>query len=193
MFELLIHDIQTIFASPRLLAANGVSVVAALCMIAACILSDRKRVFILQGVQCGLLCITQLILGMYGGLITLAIGSLRNFLTAFEKMTPRRTLLFALLIGGAGTAVNFATDGGWIGLLPVFATVLYTFGCHYLVRPNLQRLNILVNMLLWIGYSVSVLDYVTALTDATTALVDAVAFCVVWIKEKRKKYELSRY
>lgn len=66
------------------------------------------------------------------------------------------------------------------------ATVIYTFGCHYLVRPNLQRLNILVNMLLWIGYSVSVLDLATALTDATTALVDTVAFLVTAIKEKRK-------
>ena len=185
MFELLIHDIQTIFASPRLLVANGISVAAALCMMAACIVSDRKKVFVLQGTQCALLCITQLILGMYGGLITLAIGATRNFLTAFDKMTPKRTVFFAVLIGLAGTAVNFATDGGWIGLLPVFATVLYTFGCHYLVRPNLQRLNILVNALLWIGYSVSVLDYVTALTDTVTALVDTVAFCVVWIKEKR--------
>ena len=71
-------------------------------------------------------------------------------------------------------------------MVTVFAIVLYTFGCHYLVRPNLQRLNILVNALLWIGYSVSVLDYVTALTDTVTALVDTVAFCVVWIKGKRE-------
>ena len=67
------------------------------------------------------------------------------------------------------------------------ATVIYTFGCHYLVRPNLQRINILVNMLLWIGYSLSVLDYVTALTDATTALVDAVTMTAVWIKGKANK------
>ncbi len=186
MLEILIRDIEEILSSSRLLAANGVSVVAALCMIAACILSKRKAVFLLQGVQCALLCVTQLILGMYGGLVTLAIGSLRNFLTAYEKMTAKRTILFALLIGGAGTAVNFLSDGGLIGLLPVAATVIYTFGCHYLVRPNLQRLNILVNMLLWIGYSVSVLDYVTALTDATTALVDTIAFVTVWIKGNRK-------
>ncbi len=187
MLAILINDIREILSTPRLLIANGVSVTAALCMIVACIVSDRKKVFALQGAQCALLCVTQLILGMYGGLVTLAIGALRNFLTAFDKMTPKRTVLFALLIGVAGTTVNFWSGGGWIGLLPVFATVLYTFGCHYLVRPNLQRLNILVNMLLWIGYSVSVLDYVTALTDATTALVDTAAFVTVWIKEKRKK------
>ena len=186
MFEILVSDLQEILSSPRLMLANGVSVIAALCMIVACIVSKRRTVFVMQGVQCALLCITQLILGMYGGLITLAIGALRNFLTAFDKMTARRTIAFAVLIGGAGTAVNFMTDGGLIGLLPVAATVIYTFGCHYLVRPNLQRINILVNMLLWIGYSVSVLDYVTALTDATTALVDTVVFLTVWIKSKQK-------
>lgn len=187
MIQLLISDIQTILASPRLLIANGISLLAAACMIAACIFSDRKKVFILQGVQCALLCITQLILGMYAGLITLFIGSVRNFLTAFDKMNGKRTILFALLIGVAGTAVNFAYDGGLIGLLPVAATVIYTFGCHYITAPNLQRLNILLNMLLWIGYSISVLDYVTALTDTTTALVDTVAFATVWIRSKFKR------
>ncbi len=185
MIELLLQDVTEILSSPRLLAANAVSVVAALCMIVACIVSKRKTVFLLQGVQCGLLCVTQLILGMYAGLITLAIGSLRNFLTAFDKMSARRTVFFAILIGVAGASVNYITRGGLIGLLPVLATVIYTFGCHYLLRPNLQRLNILVNMLLWIGYSVSVLDLVTALTDATTALVDIVTLLVVLIKRKK--------
>jgi len=185
MFDILVQDVQNILSTPRLLAANGVSVTAAMCMIAACIVSKRRTVFVLQGVQCALLCITQLILGMYGGLVTLAIGATRNFLTAFDKMTSKRTIVFAVLIGGAGSAVNFLTGGGLIGLLPVAATVIYTFGCHYLVQPNLQRLNILVNMLLWIGYSVSVLDYVTALTDATTALVDVIAFVTVSLKKPK--------
>ena len=176
MIEYLLKDIGEILASPRLLLANGISVTAALCMIVACIVSKRKTVFLLQGAQCGLLCVTQLILGMYGGLVTLLIGAVRNVLTAYDKMTVKRTLLFAVAIGGAGSIVNFASDGGWIGLLPVAATVIYTFGCHYIKHPNLMRLNILLNMVLWIGYSVSVLDYVTALTDTTTALVALVTF-----------------
>ena len=186
MIEILIQDIQEILSSPRLLLANGISVLAAACMIVACIFSKRKTVFLLQGVQCGLLCITQLVLGMYGGLVTLLIGSVRNFLTAYDKMTAKRTLLFAFSIGAAGSAVNFLSDGGLIGLLPVAATVIYTFGCHYIKEANLMRLNILLNMALWIGYSVSVLDYITALTDATTALVDCAAFTVVWIKGRKK-------
>ena len=192
MLEILTKDILEILSSPRLLLANGISVLAALCMIVACIFSDRKKVFLLQGAQCGLLCITQLVLGMYGGLVTLLIGAVRNVLTAYDKMTARRTLYFALAIGVAGSAVNLAASGGWIGMLPVVATVIYTFGCHYIKHPNLMRLNILLNMALWIGYSVSVLDYITALTDFTTALVALGTFLTVWIKG-RVHYELSRH
>lgn len=190
MIEYLIRDIQQILASPKLLIANGISLSAAACMIVACICSKRKTVFLLQGAQCGLLCFTQLILGMYGGLVTLLLGAVRNVLTAFDKMTARSTLLFAGAIGVAGITVNFLYDGGLIGLLPVAATVIYTFGCHYIKNSNLMRLNILLNTLLWIGYSLSVLDYVTALTDTTTAVVDATAFCVVWINGKISKKRL---
>ena len=55
MLEILISDLQEIVSSPRLLLANGVSVLAAMCMIAACIVSKRRTVFVLQGVQCALL------------------------------------------------------------------------------------------------------------------------------------------
>ncbi|MBR5783062.1 MAG: YgjV family protein [Clostridia bacterium] len=185
MIEILIQYIQEILSSPRLLLANGISALAAACMIVACIFSKRKTVFLLQGVQCALLCITQLVLGMYGGLVTMLIGSVRNFLTAYDKMTAKRTLLFAFSIGAAGSAVNFLSDGGFIGLLPVVATVIYTFGCHYIRHPNLMRLNILLNTVLWVGYSLSVLDYITAITNGFTAIIDLLAFIIIFVQESR--------
>ena len=184
MIQKLMEDIHLILSTPHLLYANIISLIAALCMIVSCVVSRRKYVFLLQAAQCGLLCFTQLILGMYGGLVTLLLGATRNALTAFDKMTARRTLYFAIAIGVAGSAVNFLSEGGMIGLLPVAATVLYTFGCHYIRHPNIMRLNIFVNTVLWIGYSLAVLDYVTALTDMTTAVVDGVV--MVWVFFKKK-------
>ncbi|MBQ6947659.1 MAG: YgjV family protein [Clostridia bacterium] len=185
MFEMIANEIEIILSTPRLLIANCFSLAATLSLIISCVVSERKKMFLFQAGQCALLCVTQAILGMYGGIVTTSLGALRDTANAFDKMNPRRAILMASVIGLAGTALNFIGGKPWYGLLPVVAAVIYSLGCQLFRKPNLLRVNLMVNLTFWVVYSFIIKDYITALTNGVTAVVALLAFIVIFVQEER--------
>ncbi len=187
MIDIILNEFSIIMQDQRLLIANGFSLLATISLIISCVVSTRKRMFLFQAGQCALLCVTQAILGMYGGIVTTALGAVRDSANAFDKMNPRRAYLMAGVIGVAGTVLNFAGGKPWYGLLPVVAAVFYSIGCQIFRKPNLLRINLMVNLTFWVIYSFIIKDYITALTNGFTAIVDLLAFFVILIQENRAK------
>ena len=60
----------------NLIIGNSISFVAALFMAASCCVNDRHRVFLLQAVECALLCVASIFFGSWSGITTLALGVL---------------------------------------------------------------------------------------------------------------------
>lgn len=187
MLSIILSDIEQILNTPRLLLANCFSLVATLSLVISVIVSKRRTMFLFQAGQCALLCVSQAVLGMYGGIVTTGLGAVRDTSNAFDKMTPTRSFIMAGLIGLAGTVLNFAGGKPWYGLLPVVAAVIYSIGCQMFRKPNLLRVNLMVNLTFWVVYSFIIKDYITAVTNAFTAIVDLIAFVVIFIQESRAK------
>lgn len=185
MLQSIVSDIEIILQTPRLLVANCFSLAATLSLIVSCVVSKRKWMFLFQAGQCALLCVTQAILGMYGGIVTTALGAVRDSANAFDKMTPKRAVLMASVIGVVGTVLNFVGGKPWYGLLPVVAAVIYSLGCQLFRKPNLLRVNLMVNLSFWVVYSFIIKDYITALTNGVTAFIDLLAFIVIFVQEER--------
>ncbi len=185
MLQTIANEIDIILSTPRLLVANCFSLAATLSLIISCVVSRRKQMFLFQAGQCALLCVTQGILGMYGGIVTTGLGALRDTANAFDKMNPKRAVAMATVIGVAGTALNFIGGKPWYGLLPVVAAVIYSLGCQLFRKPNLLRVNLMVNLSFWVVYSFIIKDYITALTNGITALIDLLAFVVIFVQEER--------
>jgi len=187
MFDILVQDIQEILSTPRLLAANIFSLLAAIVLLISCLVQKRRTMFLFQAGQCAFLTVTQIILGMYGSVVTTALGCLRDTANAFDKMNPKRALILAGTIGVTSTVINFASGGPWYGILPAVAAVIYSIGCQIFRKPNLLRVNLMVNLSFWVIYSFIIKDYITVLTNGFTAVVDLMAFIVIFVQERRAK------
>ena len=187
MLEILTRDIQEILSTPRLLAANIFSLAAAIVLLISCLVQKRRTMFLFQAAQCALLTVTQIILGMYGSVVTTTLGCVRDTANAFDKMNPKRAIILASTIGVVGVTVNFLVGGPWYGVLTSVAAVIYSLGCQVFRKPNLLRINLMVNLCFWVVYSFIIKDYITVLTNGFTALVDLFAFFVILIQEHRAK------
>lgn len=184
--ETLMKDLQEIFSSPQLLIANFFSLLATISLTISCVVKERKKMFLFQAGQCALLCISQAVLGMYGGIVTTSLGAVRDTANAFNKLNKTRAFIFAGIIGVVGTTLNFVGGKPWYGLLPVIAAVIYSIGCQIFYRtPNLLRINLMINLSFWVVYSFIIKDYITALTNAFTAVVDLWAFVIILVQETR--------
>ena len=184
--DFLIREIGQLFSSPTLLIANFFSLLATISLVISCVVKERKHMFLFQAGQCALLCVSQAVLGMYGGIVTTSLGALRDTANAFGKLGKKRAIALAAIIGLVGTALNFIGGKPWYGLLPVVAAVIYSIGCQVFYKfPNLLRINLMVNLTFWVIYSFIIKDYITAITNGFTAIIDLLAFIVIFVQESR--------
>ena len=186
--DTIIKEFQMIIQDPRLLVANCFSLLATISLIISCVVSTRKRMFLFQAGQCVLLCVSQSVLGMYGGIVTTSLGAFRDTANAFDKMNPKKAYLLATVIGVVGTVFNFVGGKPWYGLLPVAAAVFYSLGCQLFRKPNHLRINLMINLSFWVVYSFIIKDYITAMTNGVTALIDLAAFVIIFVQENRAKH-----
>lgn len=156
----------------NLLVGNGISLVAALFLAASCCVKERRRVFLLQTANCLLLAAASWFFGSYAGITTLLVSAARNYVVAKGKYTKPVMAGFLALTVILGIWVN---NRGWIGLLPVAATVQYTLCCHFFTSVKGTRGSIWVNELLWVFYSCLILNFATAFSDLAVLLVDSVS------------------
>ncbi len=148
----------------NLIIGNSISFVAALFMAASCCVNDRHRVFLLQAVECALLCVASIFFGSWSGITTLALSATRNYLVSKDKFNQNLMVLFLVLVVVFGV---WANNRGLIGLIPVVATVEYTICCHYVKEIKAVKCSIFVNTFLWVFYSFAIMDFSTGFTDAT--------------------------
>lgn len=170
--------------SADILIGNGVSLAAAGFMAASCLVKSKRDVFLCQFSECLLLAAASVFFGSLAGTAVLALSALRNLLVAAGKYPKALMYLFLFLTLLLGVLVN---TKGFIGLLPVAATVEYTVCCYYLKGLKATRYSIFVNVAIWVVYSFLIFDLATALTDSAVLVVDAAAIVKLHRSDRAKK------
>lgn len=164
-----------------IIIGNLISLIAALFMMASCIVKERSRVFRLQFLQCLLLAVSSWFFSSYSGIAANIVSGLRNLVVASGKFTKRMVLVFLLLSVGMGVLFN---NRGYIGLLPVIANIQFAVCSYWFTSLTGTRYSIWVNVLLWIIYSFAIMDISTAVSDSAVLILNTVS--IVQLHKKRK-------
>ena len=156
----------------RIILGNIISLGAAACLTFSCIVKDQKRAYGWQMGESIFLSLSSICFASWAGLSTLLLSILRNWLAMHERFTERLMIVFSVITVVLGLLLN---SKGWVGLLPVAATLELTC-CNYKAKTLRQtRIGFLINILMWMVYSYMILDIVSGVTQTISAIACIVA------------------
>ena len=165
----------------NLLIGNCISLVAAVFTCASCYVRDKKRIYFYQVGQCLILAVANLFFGSYAGIVTLALCALRNYLLGIDKFGKVSCISIASLMLVIGAAIN---NNGAVGWIVIIANVLYTIGGYIARREITIKLNIILDLVLWIIYEILIIDIPSLIADVIGVVI-AIAAVIRALSEKK--------
>ncbi len=155
-----------------LIIGNILSLFAAVFTVLSSISCGRKKIYGYQACQCAVMIAASVFFGSISGVVTFAFCVLRNILLMNDRFSKTVCAVFIALLSITGILSN---NLGFIGLIPVAATVLYTFLCLILREDIAIKLNIILNLALWTVYDFIIFDIVSATVDAISVIVTIIS------------------
>lgn len=152
----------------RYLIANILSVVCACFTAASAWVPDRKKGFQLQVAQCLVYAVASYFFGVYATIITVLLCALRNYLEANNRFPLKLCIPFCIVMTVLGLLFN---NSGLTGIVPVAATVVYSFGCCLFKGLIITKVNILIDLALWMVYDIMIGDFPSLVMDGIGAAV----------------------
>lgn len=165
----------------RLIIANCISFGSALFTFASCWAKDEKRIYLYQVGQCFLLAIAYIFFNSYAGIITLLLCTLRNFLLAYKRYNALSCTLLAAGMIIIGALLN---NNGAIGWIVIIANFTYTVVAYFAKNELIIKLNIILDLVLWMIYEVFMRDIPSFIADFIGVVVAVIAI-VRYLKSKR--------
>lgn len=162
--------------------ATALSFVTACFTMAASWTKDPKRTYWYQMVQCIVYSFAAYFFGVYSAIIMMVLSAWRNYLIAVDKYRAAYCFIFSALALVVGTAVN---TSGIIGLITVAATVQYSLCGYYFKSDIAVKVNVGVNLALWLSYDFLVRDIFSGVMDSVSAVLAVVT--IFRILSDRKK------
>ena len=147
--------------------------------------SEKVRRLYLFGVfECILLFISQLFFGQGAAAVSLLIAAFRNYLLFIGKY--RRSFFILIFVSTAffGLALN---TGGAVGLLPLFATLVYTYTSYSARGYVWVKLSLIFNLFLWSVYSVMISDIGGAFVNIFSLALCLASLVKFYIRERQKR------
>jgi len=164
---------------------NAVAFIAASFSIILGIIKNRKKLIYIQTIQSLTYTISNTILGGISGAIANFIGMIRNILCYKEKLT-KVAILLIIIISTILTLVFNNLD--FIGLLPLFATIIYT--CFINEKNPLKfKLLFLITSTLWFFYDLSIKAYTSAIFDLFAIITSTIAAYQIYKSSKKEKQQ----
>lgn len=152
------------------------SLLSACCLCYSTFGKRKENMLKWQVANTSFLILANLFLKGYSGMATNLVCLIRNILGAKGRLNRTNTVVLTILIVAGGVAVN---NRGWLGLLPVIASVEYSI-CMYLCKDAQQmRLALAINVALWAIYDFAIGSYPMFVTDlivAGASLINALRF-----------------
>lgn len=163
-----------------LFIGNIIALIGCILMVAIGFIKEKKNILIVQCFQFGFLGIANLILGATSGFIAGFISIARNI--AFAKIKSTIKLKFGFVI--LQLSISLLTmQWKWIELLPIIATILFTFYIDTKSEVTLKKV-IIITLLCWVVYDASYSNYVSLTFDILTILSNFIGILMI-IKAKK--------
>ena len=166
-----------------LILGNIVALIAASFSIFLGITKNRKKLIFIQSIQFLTYTISNIILGGISGGIANLISAIRNILCYKNKLTK----VAILLITSLSTILTLIFNNlGFIGLLPLFNTIIYTLFINE-KNPFKFKLLFLISAILWFIYDFVINAYTAAIFDFSTIIVSTITAYQMHKNSKKQK------
>ena len=166
-----------------LIIANCLSLGSSAFTYASSWAKDERRIYWYQVGQCFVLALAYIFFHSYAGIATLILCTVRNILLATGKYN--KTLCIILSVGMVvfGAAVN---NNGMIGWIIIAANTIYTIGAFFAKNELLIKLNIILDLALWMVYEVFMKDIPSFIADGIGIAV-AIAAIVRYFRTRKSE------
>lgn len=155
----------------QIVIGNIIALIASILMVLAGFQKKKKKILLIQIIQIALSVISNLVLGGYTGAIINAVSCVRDILCYKEKIGDKEKIIIIILAVGLSLIFN---NLGWIGLLPVVATVVYII---FMNTKDVVRFKILIifSMIMWLIYDVYIKSYTSGVFDFMSVIANLIA------------------
>lgn len=145
----------------QLICGNVVALIGSILMVCSGIVKNRRKIIYIQTLQILCFTISDLILGGFTGAIVNLISIIRNILCYKDKLTNNIKIIIILISIVLSLSFN---NLGFLGLLPLISTVVYT--CFMNVKDTIKlKFLIIFTMIMWLIYEFIIHAYTSALFD----------------------------
>ena len=167
----------------QLIIGNIISLFAAVIMCFSATVQNRRRLYLLQALECGILLLAQLVFGYPSAALVLAIGGIRNIFILLDRYSLRAMLVF---VGFIIISFSATFNGGIVEILPLLATLIFTVGSYFAGGVVSTKLIFAIMLIFWSVYSFIIRDFPTGITNAVSAIL-AVSTAVAHVRHGEKK------
>lgn len=169
-----------------LIIGNCISLVAALFTFASCYSHNKTRIYMYQVGQCLILAVANIFFHSYAGMITVALCAVRNLLLGLDKFSRNMCIIIAAAMLVLGMAFN---NNGAIGWIVIGANVIYTVGGYIAKRELTIKINIAIDLALWIVYEILIIDIPSLIADSIGIVIAIVSIVQLLMAKKQAESE----
>ena len=166
----------------NLITGNILSMIAGGFTAAASLAKTRKWIYLHQVFQCSLLALASVFFISWSGVTTFILCAIRNALLCVDRFDKKACFVFMAALLVIGLPAN--NLGIW-GLIPVLASVGYTFGGLLAKKEIQMKVNMALELVLWLIYELHIKDISSAVVDGTTIILTVISM----IQMRRSKYK----
>ena len=169
-----------------LIIANIFSFFSACFTIASSWTKNPKRTYAYQVAQCLIYAVASYFFGVYPAIVMMLVNAFRNFLVAGSRYSVRWMAACSVMSLAVGLRVS---DGSVAGYLSIIATVYYTIASFYLTEPRAVKINVAVDLSLWLAYDFLVKDVSSGIVDGVSVVLAIVTFIRITRQKPPEMYE----
>lgn len=153
-----------------IILGNIIALFGSIVMVMIGFLKKKEKIIIAQCIQCGFIGLANLVLGGISGFVTNCFTILRNCISFKIEFTKKIKIIFILI---QFLLVILLKQVQWINLLPVLSTSIFTWymDCK---DPIVFKIVVIVTLLMWLVYDLSVLNYVAVFFDTLTTITNTI-------------------
>ena len=165
----------------RIIIGNALSLIGAILMACIGLLKKRKQILTVQCVQFGIMGIANLVLGGITGTVSAAVSIARNLVCAKRELTVPLKILFTFILVALSL---YANSAGWLGVLPMLSTCIYTWLLDIKGERRLKAV-LIVAQVFRLVFDLSLSNYVSFAFDIITIATNAISIVSLTIEAKK--------
>ena len=165
------------------IAGNIIALIGSILMTYSGLLKKKETIIIVQTIQIILFIISNLILGGITGAIINLISCIRNILCYKDKLKSKEKIFLILISIILALLIN---NIGFIGMLPIISTSIYTWFIDEKNIVKFKKLTIYTTVL-WLIYDTYIKSYSSATFYLMTILSNIYAIYQLHVSKKKIK------